>query len=161
MALPKLDLSELTFVVVDDVISILNLISTLLVSAGAKKVHKCTSVLEAQRIIADPNVKIDCIVSDYGMEPVSGLELLQKIRVGTSPGVSRNIRFVMLTGHGEAEVVKTAMLLDVDGYVIKPISQKGLVSALEKAFARKRVLKAGSGYAGVILPEDVVGSSSN
>ncbi|MEQ8734381.1 MAG: response regulator [Rhodospirillaceae bacterium] len=161
MAIPKLDLSELTFVVVDDEVSIINLISALLVSSGAKKVHKCKSAIEAQQIISDHNVKIDCIISDYGMEPVSGLELLQKIRVGTSPGVSRNIRFVMLTGHGEAEVVKTAMILDVDGYVIKPISQKGLISALERAFARKRVLKAGSGYADVILPEDVVGSASN
>lgn len=159
MALINLDLSELTFVVVDDEISIINLISALLVSAGAKKVHKCKSEIEAQRIISDPNVKVDCIVSDYGMAPVSGLEFLQKIRVGTSPGVSRNIRFVMLTGHGEAEIVKTAMLLDVDGYVIKPVSKSGLISSLEKAFARKRVLKAGSSYASVILPDDVAGSS--
>ena len=152
MAVSNLDFSGLTFLVVIDEVTIVSLISALLVNAGVKKVHKCKSALEAQNVLADPNVSIDCIISYYGMELVTGLDLLQKVRVGTNPGVSRNIRFLMLTGHGEVEVVKTALSLDVDGYIIKPVSQFSLNSSIEKAFARKRMLEAGSDYAAIALP---------
>ena len=50
------------------------------------------------------------------------------------------------------EVVKTALSLDVDGYIIKPVSQFSLNSSIEKAFARKRMLQAGSDYAAIALP---------
>lgn len=152
MAVPKLDLRSLSFVIVDDEIAILNLIGGLLVNAGAKKVHKCKSAQEAQNILTDPSVSIDCIISDHGMQPVTGLELLQKIRAGNNLGVSRNLRFVMLTGHGDEEVVRTALALDVDAYVMKPVSQGGLIAAIERAFARKRMLKTGPDYEAVALP---------
>ena len=67
----------------------------------------------------------------------------------------RDTRFVMLTGHGEAEVVRTAAALDVDGYAVKPISQRGLAQTLTRAFNRKRIMKAGSEYASVALPVKV------
>jgi DNA-binding NarL/FixJ family response regulator len=82
-----------------------------------------------------------------------GLELLQGIREGRNPGLVRDTRFIMLTSHSEKEVVQTALALDVDGYVIKPISPGGLVQTIERAFARKRILKAGSDYAAVELPK--------
>ncbi len=149
VAVPKLDFSAHTFVIVDDESAILNLIAALVTSAGAKKVHKCKSAQEAQNVLTDPNVKVDCIISDHQMEPVTGLELLQKIRVGTNLGVSRNLRFLMLTGFGEEEVVKSALALDVDGYIIKPVSQGALIASIEKAFVRKRMLKGASDYAAV------------
>lgn len=149
MPVPNLDFSAHSFVVVDDESAILDLMAALLTNAGAKKVYKCKSAQEAQNVLMDSNVKVDCVISDHGMEPVTGLEFLQKIRVGTNLGVSRNIRFLMLTGHGEEEVVKSALALDVDGYVIKPVSQAGLTTSIEKAFARKRMLKSPADYAAV------------
>lgn len=149
VAVPKLDFSAHTFVVVDDEVTILNLVAALVTSAGAKKVHKCKSALEAQHVLTDPSVKVDCIISDHRMDPVTGLELLQKIRVGTNLGVSRNLRFLMLTGFGEEEVVKSALALDVDGYIIKPVSQVALIASIEKAFVRKRILKGATEYAAV------------
>lgn len=152
MAVPNLDLRPLSFIVVDDEVAILNLIAAMLVNAGVKKVHKCKSAQEAQNILTDPNVSIECVVSDHGMQPVTGLELLQKIRAGNNLGVSRNLRFVMLTGHGDEEVVRTALALDVDAYIMKPVSQGGLISSIERAFARKRMLKSGPDYGAVVLP---------
>ncbi|NKB43784.1 MAG: response regulator [Alphaproteobacteria bacterium] len=152
MAVPKVDLKPLSFVVVDDEVAILNLIGALLVNSGVKKVHKCKSAQEAQNILTDANVSIDCIVSDHSMQPVTGLELLQKIRAGNNLGVSRNLRFVMLTGHGDEEVVRAALALDVDAYVMKPVSQGGLISSIDRAFARKRMLKSGPDYEAIALP---------
>lgn len=152
MVVPKLDFTQLSFIVVDDEPPIVKLIAALLNNAGAKKIYQANSAATTLSILTDYNEKIDCVISDHGMEPLTGLELLQKIRVGTNPGISRNLRFLMLTGHGDKEVVTTALALDVDGYMIKPVSQGGLVSSVERAFARKRILKAGSDYATIPLP---------
>lgn len=148
----SLSFRDLTFVVVDDESVIVDIIASTLQKLNAKAVHKCKSGEEALNILSDSNTKIDCVISDHGMEPMTGLELLQRVRDGRNPGMVRDTRFVMLTGHGEVEVVKTAALLDVDGYAIKPISQKGLVQTLERAFARKRILRSGSDYGAVQLP---------
>lgn len=149
--IPKVDLTDLTIAVVDDEKTIVDLVSGLLTALGAKKVHKATSADQVLNILVDPNEKIDCIVSDHGMEPVTGLELLQKIRVGRNPAMNRNVRFLMLTAHGDVDVVKRAMALDVDAYVIKPVSMSSLETALNRAFARKRILQAGSHYASIPL----------
>lgn len=153
MVVPKLDFTQVAFVVVDDEPAVVKLISALLKNVGAKKVHEANSATSTLDILTDNNEKIDCVISDHGMEPLTGLELLQKIRIGTNPAISRNLRFLMLTGHGDKEVVTTALALDVDGYMIKPVSLGGLVSSVERAFARKRILKAGSDYATVALPD--------
>lgn len=150
--MPNLDFTQLSFVVVDDEPAIVKLIAALLKNVGAKKIHQANSAVSTLNILTDHNEKVDCVISDHGMEPLTGLELLQKIRVGTNPGISRNLRFLMLTGHGDKEVVSAALTLDVDGYMIKPISQGGLISSVERAFARKRILKAGSDYAAIPLP---------
>ena len=152
MTTTPLNFRDLSFLVVDDESVIADIIASILQNLNAKKVLKCVSPMIALNLLADSNVKIDCIISDHGMEPITGLELLQRIRDGRNPGMVRDTRFVMLTGHGETEVVKAAALLDVDGYVIKPISQKGLVQTLSRAFARKRILKSGSDYEAVQLP---------
>jgi len=152
MAVPKLDFTQLSFVVVDDEPPVVKLIAALLKNVGAKKIHQAHSAASTLSILTDHNEKIDCVISDHSMEPLTGLELLQKIRVGTNPGISRNLRFLMLTGHGDKEVVTAALTLDVDGYMIKPVSQGGLISSVERAFARKRILKAGSDYEAIQLP---------
>ena len=153
MVVTPLNFSELSFLVVDDESVIVDIIASILQTLSARKVLKCVSAMTALNILSDSNVKIDCVISDHGMEPITGLELLQRIRDGRNPGMVRDTRFVMLTGHGEVEVVQTAAKLDVDGYAIKPISQKGLVQTLNRAFARKRILKSGSEYGAVVLPE--------
>lgn len=152
MVVPKLDFTQVSFVVVDDEPAVVKLITALLKNVGAKKIHQAHSAVSTLNILADHNEKVNCVISDHSMEPLTGLELLQKIRVGTNPGISRNLRFLMLTGHGDKEVVTTALTLDVDGYMIKPVSQGNLISSVERAFARKRILKAGSDYAAIELP---------
>ncbi len=144
--IPKADFSDKTFIVVDDEKPIVDLVSGLLTALGAKKVHKTKSPEMVLNILVDHNEKIDCVVSDHGMEPITGLELLKKIRVGRNPAMNRNVRFLMLTAHGDADVVKRAMALDVDAYVIKPVSMSSLETSLHRAFARKRILQAGSYY---------------
>ena len=153
MTLSPLNFRQLTFLVVDDESLILDIVASMLQNLESKKVHKATSGMAALNFLSDSNIDIDCVISDHGIEPMTGLELLQHIREGRNAGMVRDTRFVMLTGHGEAEVVRTAAALDVDGYAVKPVSQHSMMQTLVRAFSRKRILKAGSDYASVVLPE--------
>ena len=147
-----IDYSALTFLVVDDESVIVDLVHGLLQSLGAKKVHKAVSAMTGLNMLMDSNEKIDCIVSDHNMQPLTGLEFLKKIRVGRNPAMNRNVRFVMLTAHGDVEVVKSALALDVDSYVIKPVTRGNLDKAIIRAVTRKRILSAGSACDAIPLP---------
>lgn len=67
----------------------------------------------------------DLIISDFQMPGMNGLRLLKTVRVG-SPGISRDIGFIMLTGHADNFIVATAFNLDVDSFVVKPVTPKAL-----------------------------------
>lgn len=99
--------------------------------------------------MTDSNVSIDCVISDHDRQTVTGLEFLQKIRVGNNLGVNRNLRFVILTGDGDKEVVRAALTFDVDAHAMKSIFQGGLVSSIERAFTRKSMLKSGPEYGAI------------
>ncbi|MFB6223122.1 MAG: response regulator transcription factor, partial [Haloarcula sp.] len=56
----------------------------------------------------------DCVVSDYEMPEMDGLELLEKIRE-TNP----SIPFILLTGRGDEETASKAIAAGVADYLLK------------------------------------------
>ena len=87
MTLSPLNFRELTFLVVDDESLILDIVTSMLQNLESKKVHKATSGMDALNYLSDSNIDIDCVISDHGMEPMTGLELLQHIREGRNAGM--------------------------------------------------------------------------
>jgi len=146
------ELANLRFLVVDDDRAIIEVVDALLQLAGATAVYKATSVAAAISIAAEPQNKFDCIISDYGMLPANGLEFLQKVRSAAYEGIPREMHFVMLTAHGQEAVVRTAMELDVSGYIVKPVTKYALVRAIYRAFNRALSLKSAEVYGAIALP---------
>ncbi|MFW5927850.1 MAG: response regulator [Thermoplasmatota archaeon] len=75
----------------------------------------------------EKNDGYDCIISDYQMPGIDGLEFLKTIRNERS----MDIPFVMFTGKGREEVAIDALNLGADRYIQKggdPKSQYGLLS---------------------------------
>lgn len=129
------------------------LIVRMLKSCGAESV---TYLDDGVRVLqmAGPNKRpVDCVICDFNMKHVNGLQLLQGIRLGLSPVLPRTQPFIMVTGHGEHEVVKSAISLDVSGFAIKPIAQKKLVETIEKALSQPVNLKDPSVYKAIKLPK--------
>nr|WP_252718750.1 response regulator [Haloarcula sp. CBA1122] len=56
----------------------------------------------------------DCVVSDYEMPEMDGLELLEEIRE-TNP----SIPFILLTGRGDEETASAAIAAGVADYLLK------------------------------------------
>ncbi|AWK87971.1 response regulator [Azospirillum thermophilum] len=61
----------------------------------------------------------DLIVCDIDMKPVSGLQFLERLR-GSDDLANPRTPVVFLTNHTESEIVKRAMALGVNGFVVKP-----------------------------------------
>jgi len=145
---------RLRILAIDDDRALLELIDAFLRMAGVGSVIKSVSCLAALNILADQTKKIDCIVCDQSMPNMTGVELLREIRAGHYSHVRRDIPFIMVTSHGQEDVVRAAVNLDVSGYIRKPVSKDALVKAIHRAFGRTLALKAPEDYGGVALPKD-------
>ena len=145
----------LTFLLVDDDVALLQLVEAMLKVNSTCKVLKALSALTALNILADTRERVDCIICDYSMGPMNGLEFLKEIRMGRHLHVPRDIRFVMLTGSGDSGVVQTAVELDVSGYVVKPVTKATLLKAIARAFSRRLEPKPEAFYGTMPMPGDL------
>jgi two-component system chemotaxis response regulator CheY len=63
------------------------------------------------------------VISDWAMEPMSGLELLQAMRA--DPDL-KTLPFIMITAENRKERVAKAEQAGADGYIVKPFSAETL-----------------------------------
>jgi CheY-like chemotaxis protein len=98
------------------------------------------------------DLQIDCIVSDINMLPMNGLEFVKAIRTGLTP-VDRGIPVLMLTGHTEKHLLATSIQLDVNGFLVKPVSAKVFIERIEHALDAPTSLKPVADYATLVVPE--------
>jgi two-component system chemotaxis response regulator CheY len=68
------------------------------------------------------------VISDWNMEPMSGLELLKNMR---SEGALKELPFIMVTAEGKPENVVAAKEAGVNNYVVKPFSPEILKKKIE------------------------------
>lgn len=76
-------------------------------------------------------VNPDLIVCDIDMKPVSGLQFLARLRASTE-ATNPRAPVVFLTNHTESEIVKQAMALGVNGFVVKPPSFSALKERVDR-----------------------------
>ena len=140
------------FLVVDDHPYMIDVICEMLRHYGAVEPLKAISASAglAQCTRRDP---FDCIVCDFNMKPTNGVQVLQSIRAGKLPAVARDQPFLLLTGHGDLEVVKAAKLLDVSAYVVKPVAVETFVKSVNRALTTKVSLRPPAHYEGVKLAD--------
>src|SRR5262249_5623878 len=93
--------------------------------------------------------EITCVICDWEIVPIGGIELLRKIRMRILPKTSPRTPVVLLTSRAEAQVVKTAMALDVNGIVVAPLSLEKLVKTVTSALTRTWMLQQAAVYAAV------------
>ncbi len=74
------------------------------------------------------------IVCDINMKPMNGLQFLQKVRAG-SAGISRNTPVILLTGVSDEDTVGHALALDVNAFLVKPVSRTQFEKKIERVMA--------------------------
>jgi two-component system chemotaxis response regulator CheY len=141
------DLSRLKFLIVDDSAFVRNIVQTMLLKSRAKFITHAASGKEAMEALG--KTRCDCIISDWNMAPIGGLELLQKVRAGKALRTPADICFILLTGHSDANVVNVAINLDVNAYLVKPVSYEKLIQSIFTARQRKWRVKGPKYYEAV------------
>ncbi len=140
------------FLVVDDHSYMIDVICEMLRHFGAVDPVRAESA-DAALAACGAHISYDGIICDFNMKPINGLQLLQIIRAGKRPGVARDQRFVLVTGHGELDVVKAARTLDVNSYVVKPVAADTFIKAVIRALETKPVLRPAADYEKVSLQD--------
>jgi len=141
------DLSRVGFLVVDDKAMSREVVHAAL-AGRARSVRQTMSVEKALEILAQTD-SIDCIIADWDMLPVGGLELLRMIRCRAVPNVPPRTHFVVLTARAEEAAVRCAVELDVNGFAAAPLSLDKLAKTVSAAIHRTWLLQDVAHYASV------------
>ncbi|CAA7614618.1 FOG: CheY-like receiver [Candidatus Terasakiella magnetica] len=120
-------MSGKVFMVVEDATSSRLLEAALLRSMGAQKVLAAVDGNDALAKLTQADPVPDILICDWMMPGLDGIGLLTEAKKRYPA-----IRVVMLTAKGEMDDVKLARTMGADGYVAKPFTREGLVSALKR-----------------------------
>jgi DNA-binding NarL/FixJ family response regulator len=141
---------SLRVVIADDKPFIRSIVQGMLLRLKVKGVLQASNGEQAIKLLRKYTYRIGCIISDWNMDPVGGLELLRSVRSGSIAGLPASTCFIMLTGHARESVVKAALALDVNAYLVKPVSFEKLVKTMETALAREITLRQSLYYQGIV-----------
>ncbi len=120
--MPELDLSDRNILLVDDVVFARATVKKILSSFGRPQVIEAAHGDEALDYLNSTGAPAHMIVSDFNMPKKNGLELLKAIRCGHTD-YPRDFPVAMLTGYSDEHLVDMALSLDVNAFLIKPISR--------------------------------------
>jgi CheY-like chemotaxis protein len=171
------DLSNLEgfhFLIVDDQEFVRHIVREALVSTGVRNIATAINGEEAIQLIqaradgkrVDEIGKVppgtisratggfDCVVTDFNMQPVTGLQLLKSIRAGET-NAPRDTPVALLTAHSDDHLVACALALDVNAFVVKPVSRIDLLTRVVRALRHVTDLKPASAYAMEEIPGPV------
>jgi two-component system chemotaxis response regulator CheY len=111
---------------VDDQRVIRELLRGMLSDLGCRQVTECADGREALRALELRPVNL--IISDLNMPNMDGLEFLRTVRA--HPTLSKTA-FIMLTSRAETELVRQAISLGVNNYMIKPFNAATVKAKIE------------------------------
>jgi two-component system chemotaxis response regulator CheY len=108
---------NLPILIVDDYRSMLRIIRNLLRQIGFLDIDEATDGTMALAMLRQRPYRL--IISDWNMQPMSGLSLLKTVR---GDPVLRTIPFIMVTAESKTENVLAARDAGVNNYIVKPFS---------------------------------------
>jgi two-component system chemotaxis response regulator CheY len=116
--------------IVDDYRTMLRIIRNLLTQLGFTHVDEATDGPAALAKLRTG--RFGLVISDWIMEPMSGVELLREMR--GDPAL-RDLPFIMITADRKPAKVAEAERAGVSGYIVKPFNAETLRSRIAGALA--------------------------
>lgn len=115
-----LDLS-MPILVVDDYQTMVRIIRNLLKQLGFEEVDDASDGTEALARLKGR--KYGLVISDWNMEPMTGIELLKHVR--SQPSTAKML-FIMVTAESKTENVIAAKQAGASQYIVKPFTAETL-----------------------------------
>ena len=114
--------------IVDDYKTMLRIIRNLLKQLNFENVDEATNGADALAKLQTGNFGL--VISDWNMEPMTGLELLKNVR---SDPKLKQTPFIMVTAESKTENVIAAKQAGVSNYIVKPFNAETLRGKIERA----------------------------
>jgi two-component system, chemotaxis family, chemotaxis protein CheY len=125
---------SLPILVVDDYKTMVRIIRNLLGQIGFTDIDEASSGAEALEKINDKSYGL--IISDWNMEPMTGYQLLKKVRENKDVA---EVPFIMVTAESKTDNVIAARKAGVSHYIVKPFNATTLKAKIDSVFTTAAV----------------------
>ena len=118
----------LPILVVDDYQTMVRIMRNLLKQIGFEDIDEAANGEAALEKLK--NRRYGLIISDWNMEPMTGIELLRRVRSAEDAAQAKT-PFIMVTAESKGDNVTAAKRAGVDSYLIKPFNAQTLRAKIE------------------------------
>ncbi len=116
---------SMPILIVDDYKTMLRIIRNLLKQLGFENVDDAMDGSAALHKLREKPYHL--VISDWNMEPMTGLQLLREVRTDAK---LKELPFIMITAESKTENVVAAKQAGVSNYIVKPFNAATLKSKL-------------------------------
>ena len=117
---------NMQILIVDDYKTMLRIIRNLLRQLGFVNIDEATDGSMALQMMRGGNYGL--VISDWNMEPMTGLQLLREVR---SDAKLKGTPFIMVTAESKSENVIAAKEAGVSNYIVKPFNADTLKNKIQ------------------------------
>ena len=112
---------RMNILIVDDYKTMLKIIRNLLKQLGFEHIDEANDGAEALKMMRENRYGL--VISDWNMEPMTGLQLLREVR---GDDRLKATPFIMVTAESKTENVVVAKQAGVSNYIVKPFNAETL-----------------------------------
>ena len=123
---------DINILVVDDFGTMVRIVQGLLQQAGFRNIEHVgdgATALERLRSKA-----FSVVISDWRMSPMSGLELLRRMR---QDAALQPVRFILITADANPQLPQIMQKLGADGFLMMPLTAEELRQTIERALSQR------------------------
>ena len=120
--------NNMRVLIVDDYKTMLRIMRNLLKQLSFENVEEAIDGTAALEKLREFNGEFGLVISDWNMEPITGIQLLRELR---GDDELKQIPFIMVTAESKSENVIAAKEAGVSNYIVKPFNAETLKSKME------------------------------
>ncbi|CCG06834.1 response regulator [Pararhodospirillum photometricum] len=118
---------NMKILIVDDYKTMLRIIRNLLRQLGFNNIDEAMDGSAALQMLR-ANGDYGLVISDWNMEPMTGLQLLREVRADAK---LKALPFIMVTAESKSENVIAAKEAGVSNYIVKPFNAETLKAKMQ------------------------------
>ncbi|HYE53156.1 MAG TPA: response regulator [Azospirillaceae bacterium] len=118
--------ANIAVLVVDDYATMRRIVRNLLGQIGFQKIEEASDGADALAKLR--GAPFGLVISDWNMEPMTGLQLLKEVRADVR---LKDTPFIMVTAESKTENVIAAKEAGVNNYIVKPFNAETLKKKIE------------------------------
>lgn len=124
-----MSVTNMNVLIVDDYKTMLRIIRNLLKQLGFSNVDEALDGTQALELMKHKEYGL--VISDWNMEPMTGIELLKSVRANDDR--HKEVPFIMVTAESKTENVVAAKEAGATNYIVKPFNAETLKQKMVSA----------------------------